>query len=138
MVVVSSKSFGKDNAQTRGQKGPLVRIQIGPGQYRKMYEADAIAQGLIVGKAQPPAQDKQRQPAQDKQRQPGQDKAQPPKEEKPADDLSTIQGVGLATARMLAARGITTFDELRAASGAGKLNFLSSAAQTAIGKWANG
>jgi hypothetical protein len=131
MAVVSSKSFGKDNAQTRGQKGPLVRIQIGPGQYRKMYEADAIAQGLIVGKAQPPAQDKQRQPAQDKQR-------QPPKEERPADDLSTIQGVGLATARMLAARGIATFDELRAASGAGKLNFLSSAAQTAIGKWANG
>jgi predicted flap endonuclease-1-like 5' DNA nuclease len=131
MAVVSSKSFGKDNAQTRGQKGPLIRVKIGEGQYRKMYEADAIAQGLIVGKAQPPAQDKQRQPAQDKQR-------QPPKEERPADDLSTIQGVGLATARMQAARAITTNDEQRAASAAGKLNFLSSAAQTAIGKWANG
>lgn len=132
MAIISSKSFVISTPQTRAQRGPLIRVKLRDGQYQKLYEQDAIEQGLIPGKKQEPGQDKQRKPAKDKSRKPGQDKSEP------ADDLTTISGIGPASARLIVARGITTFDELRAASEAGKLDFLSSAVQTAIGKWING
>lgn len=138
MTVVSSDSFELENQQIRAQKGKLVRIQLQPGRFVKMYEQDAIAQGLIPGKAKPAGGDKSRPAQGDKMRRPGEDKSPPAQGDKAAaDDLTTITGIGPASARLLIARGITTFDELRAASAAGKLGFLGSAAQTAIGKWVN-
>jgi hypothetical protein len=50
--------------------GPLVRIQIRPGVYVRMREADARARGLLPAeKAQPPAPNKARRKAADKSRQ---------------------------------------------------------------------
>lgn len=48
MAVLSSKSFVIENDKTRKGKGPLIKVEIGPGQYRKMYQVDAVKAGLIA------------------------------------------------------------------------------------------
>lgn len=119
------------------KKGKLVTVQIPgqPGRFVKMYEAD-------VKKLQE-EQQKKRKPAGDKMRKPGGDKGagerkaesgerEARSEERPADDLTTIEGIGLATERALKARGIRTFEELRVAK---DLSFLSTLAQNAIRRW---
>jgi len=113
-------------------KGKLVNIDLGKGRFVKMYEADAIAQGLLKAKPQAP----------NKMRVPGQNKAAPeekpeaqPEEKPPADDFTTIAGVGPATARALISHGITTFEQLKAA---GVLNYLSTKTTQAIEAWRNG
>jgi len=111
------------------KKGKLVRVEIAKGQFRKMYEADAIAAGLI--KARPPAQNKMQVPAENKSADP----APEPEERPQADDFTVIPGVGQATARALVAHGIATFDELR---DAGKLDYLSEKANQAIQDWRDG
>jgi len=101
-----------------------------------MYEQDAIEAGHIKPKRQEPAQDKQRRKVQDKQRRPQQDKAAElePELEPEAEvaDFTVIEGVGKATARALAANGITTFDELR---DAGELDYLTPQVNEAIETW---
>lgn len=127
------------------KKGKLVRVELQPGRFVKMFEADAVAQGLIEKKKRPASGDKMRRPGGDKGNSPS---PQPPPtgrgsmasadeaagEEKaaPLDDFTVIEGIGPATARALQARGIKTFEELRAAN---DLGFLSSQAQTAIEQW---
>ncbi len=115
-------------------KGKLIRVQISPGRFVKMYEADAVAKGLIAApqeKAQPPARNKMRLPEQDKAPEPVEEPAQ----EQQADDFTTIPGVGPATARALAASGITTFAQLR---DAGTLDYLTAAVNAAIEEWRHG
>jgi len=122
------------------KKGPLVKVEISPGRLVKMYEADAIEQGLL--KKKPP---KKKAPAdRDKVQQPQRDKGAPATTEKetppgpdtetitPSDDFTTITGVGLATARALAAHGVTTFAQLRAG---GALDFLNAPTNQAIEEW---
>lgn len=110
-------------------KGKLINIDLGKGRYVKMYEADAIARGLLKAKPQAP----------NKMRVPGKNKAAP--EEKPeaqvevkppADDFATIAGVGLATARALVTHGITSFEQLKAA---GEQVYLTTRAREAIAVW---
>lgn len=119
------------------KKGPLVRVELQPGRFVKMHEADAVEQGLIEPKK------KSRPKPNDKQRLPQKDKASStptPEEEQPeqqADDFTIIDGVGPATARALAAHGITTFADLKATE---NFDFLGAKTAEAITEWieANG
>jgi predicted flap endonuclease-1-like 5' DNA nuclease len=117
MAVLSSKSFTDSTPASRANKGKLVKIEVSPGRLVKMYEADAIAAGHIKAKtkALPAAEDKMLLPA----------------ENKTADDFSAIPGIGPAAARAIAAHGIATYDDLKAAD----LSFLPKRAQEAIEAW---
>lgn len=137
MAIINRASFSVDNQRTRQERGPLVHVQIGPGQFRKMYEADAIAAGHIkpAQKSAPAKENKMLKPVEDKA-------TKPPKETKnePAtavvepDNFSDIDGVGPATVRALSAAGIETFDQLREASD--RLDkILSGRALTAVQSW---
>lgn len=124
MGLIVSKWQEEDNVK----KGKLVRVELSKGRYVKMYEQDAIAKGLLPGKL--------RDPGENKMRPVGENKATKPLPElreavAPADDFTTIPGIGPASARALAARGITTFAQLRTANVA----FLSAAAKSAIERW---
>ena len=133
MVVLKAKvDWEIDNQEKRMKKGKLVKVQIRPGQYVKMYEADAITRGLLPGKASPQAENKMRQPANNKAA-PSPSVTESPPE--PADDFTVIPGVGPATARAMAAEGITTFEQLREAS---DLSFLPAKTAEAIEAWRNG
>lgn len=150
MAVVSRKSFVQENQKTRANKGPLVRVELQPGRYVKMYEADAIAAGHIRPRPEP--KQKARPPQENKIREPGGDKgaetAVTPPAGAPAgtaekmvetavsepDDFTTIDGIGRATARLLAAHDITTFEELRQAD----LGFLSGKQREVIEEWRSG
>ena len=116
-------------------KGKLVRVELRKGQFVKMYEADAIAKGLLAPKAKPQATNKMRTPPENKsapaETETG--RAQPEHTQPPAgDDFTTIPGIGKGTARALAANGITTFEQLKAA---GKLDYLTPKARQAIEDW---
>lgn len=126
-MIVNSKDWQIVNQEARRKKGPLVTIDLGRGRSVKMYEADAIAQGFLKGK--PQAENKMLTPPANKAAAP---EEKPDAPDKPADDFTTIPGVGPATARALAAHGIATFDQLEAA---GELAFLSGKAREAIEKW---
>jgi predicted flap endonuclease-1-like 5' DNA nuclease len=127
MTLISDKSNWKlDNQEARMGKGPLLTVRHPDGHYTKMYEADAIATGLVPGKkAQPQAENKMA-PA------PVENKSQPPAE---PDDFTTIEGVGPAAARSIIANGVTTFAQLKAAK---DLSFLSKKARTGIEAWIGG
>lgn len=132
MAIVSSKSFELVNAKTRAAKGPLIRVEIEPGRFVKMYQADAEAQGLVQ-KSRPPAEDKGRKPQEDKGAGEQTPTQPPPKGEgAEADDFTTIPGVGKATARALTVAGITSFAELRTAD---LSRIVSSQVQEAIEAW---
>lgn len=129
-IIDSRRNWPIDNQEARLKKGRLIRVEISPGRIVKMYEADAAARGYVVPqveKALPPAQNKMRLPEEDKNAEAG-------KSQEPADDFTTIDGVGPATARALVVNGITTFAQLRAA---GKLSFLTASANAAIEEWRN-
>lgn len=128
MTVLSSKSFTEVNQKNRREKGPLVKVQIGPGQYVKMYRADAIAAGHLSEKTRPPAENKLRPPEDDKRQASGPERdavSVPPV------SFTDIPGVGRATVRLLAGRGITTLDQLRQAD----LSFLPASARAAVEAW---
>lgn len=149
MAVVSNKSFTLENQKVRGNKGPLIRVNNN-GRMVKMYEADAIAAGLVKPKDQParPAQEGKARPAEENKQAPPpaipQGKMEPAAvgtaPEKPAaeesvaaaDDLTQIEGVGKATARQLAANGIDSFAALRQAT---DLSFINGPARLAIEEW---
>jgi predicted flap endonuclease-1-like 5' DNA nuclease len=119
-IIFDPKSWPVDNQRTRQQKGRLIRVQIGPDQYRKMYEADAERLGLIKARSKP--EDKMIE-------RPADTKAEEPVK---ADDFTAIPGVGKAAARALVAHGITTFEQLRQA---GELDYLSGKINRAIEEW---
>lgn len=111
MAIIGSRSTWKvQNAQTRQQRGPLIRVQTKGGGWVKMYEMDAIEAGLVPGKAKaaPPPENKLA---------PGPVNKAPtgPAPEPEPDDFTAITGVGKASARSLVAQGIRTFEALRAA-----------------------
>lgn len=148
-IINSRESWPLRSQEADVKKGKLIRVEITPGRFVKMYEVDAVAQGLVKVAAPAPlrqAQDaaqrgeqKSRPPGGDKMVKPGGDKAAPPapqrgEQEPPPDDLTTIPGVGKATARALAARGITTFEQLRQANA---LDFLTPQARESIEQWRN-
>lgn len=133
MAVINKSSFAVQNDRTRKEKGPLVKVELQPGRFVKMYRQDAIDKGLLAApetKSQPPAENKMLPPADNKAATP----PAPPAPIEP-DDFATIQGVGKATARALAAHGIATFPQLKAA---GELAYLTAAANKAIEDWRNG
>lgn len=109
------------------KKGKLVNIKISEGRYVKMYEADAIDQGLL--KAKPQAPNKMRMPVDNKT-----DPKPMPEEKPPADDFASIPGIGKATARALISHGITTFEQLKAV---GNLDYLTDKTMQAIEAWRN-
>jgi len=131
-MIIDSKEWKIITQETRMNKGKLVNIDLGKGRFVKMYEADAIAQGLL--KAKPQAPNKMRVPGQNKAAPEGKPEVQP-EEKPPADDFSTIAGVGPATARALISHGITTFEKLKTA---GTLNYLTTKTLQAIEAWRNG
>ena len=47
------------------KRGPLIKVQIGPGRFVKMYERDAIARGLVK-KERPQVENKMMVPEEDK------------------------------------------------------------------------
>ena len=113
------------------RKGKLIRVKLRSGQFVKMYEADAIAQGYLAPKAKPQAQNKMRTPLQNKSAPEEIETESAP----PADDFTTIPGVGPATARALVTHGITSFEQLRQA---GTLGYISPKTMKAIEDWRNG
>lgn len=123
------------------KKGKLVRVHLGGGRYVKMYEADAVAQGLIPDpKARPKPEDKMRRPEGNKAatgalRQSDEPEPEPPAPPPVMADFESIEGIGPASARALAAHGITTFDALLAAA---DLSFLTPQAQEAVEAWRAG
>ena len=109
-------------------KGKLVNVKISPGRFVKMYEADAIAKGLIPGaKAKPQAENKMLSPAKNKALEEA-----PPEEKLQADEFTSITGVGPATARALVSHGIITFAQLREP---GDLAYLTAKTREAINVW---
>lgn len=131
MALINKDSFSDDNARIRANKGPLIRVEIAPGRFVKMYRADAEAAGHIAPtatKAAPPAENKMMPPVENKTV----SAANTDAEMAEPDDLATIPGIGRASARALTARGITTFAQLRQAT---SLDFLSPAAQAAVVTW---
>lgn len=89
-------------------KGPLVKVKIGPNRFAKMYRQDAIARGLIPEPEEKKPK-KQRRPVADKMRRGAVNKAI---KKHQADDFSIIRGIGPATATILHVRGILTFEQL--------------------------
>lgn len=140
-------SFTPYNEEVRMSKGPLVRVEISPGRTVKMHRDDAIRQGFLKG--QSAAQDKAQAPAANKAQAPAQNKAGEGTED-PADEYGAqadisklppmpdpfkdIPGVGAATARALVARGIRSFEQLRAAN-LDEMDYLSSNVRQAIEAW---
>lgn len=145
MPVIDSSSWPIRTREDDMKKGPLIKVEIYPGRYVKMYQADAEAQGLLKPseKAKPATGNKTLPPTGNKTLPPTADKTAPAgktaetdapahADPAPVDDFTTIQGIGLASARALVARDITTFEQLRQA---GQLEFLSPSARQAIEKW---
>lgn len=139
-VVNSRATWPLITQEERMKKGPLVKVEISPGRFVKMHQADAIARGLIL------PEKKRRPTGRDKMRAPGRDKGAPPQsppgggrddepESERVDDFTVIPGVGPATARVLVTRGITTFEQLRQA---GELTYLSERVNAAIEEWRSG
>lgn len=159
MPVVSSKSFEVVNEKVRKGKGPLVKVEIAPGRFVKMYRADAVAQGLIkkdssedLGmtggtKARVAEGDKMLRPSQDKKAaaadtavngeagQGSADTAESGGTPGGADDLTVIEGVGPATARALGAVGIVSFEQLRSAGRADLERVVSGNVLASIEAW---
>lgn len=123
-------------------KGPLVKVELQPGRFVKMYRDDAIAAGLLDA----PEPKKRRQKPADKMRAPAQDKSKSNVvvTDQPAgaraivttvaDDFTQIPGIGAATAEELRQRGFYTFEDLRNAD----LAELPWRARHAVEEWRDG
>lgn len=130
-IIGDRKTWAVDNKEIRMGKGPLVIVRHPDGHASKMYLEDAVAAGLVpAAKGLPAGENKMMLPVEDKAA------AHPPLENagagEAADDLTTIAGLGLASARVLVANGVTTFAQLRAAK---NLSYLSKKAQAAVEAW---
>lgn len=132
MAILTEKSkWPLITQEANMKKGCLVRVSLGHGQFVKMYESDAIAQGKLPSKAKPQAANKMRLPQENKSV-----PEAPEVENAPiVDDFSTIPGIGKAAARALVGHGITTFEQLRQA---GSLDYLLPKTLKAIEEWRSG
>lgn len=118
-VVKSSESWPRVTAHLNRGKGPLVKIEIKPGQAVKMYRRDAIEQGFLDEVWE--GEQTEVQPNNDGDN-------DPPVVQ---DDFTEINGVGPATAKLILNRGILTFEQLKAAD----VSFLSPKAAEAVDDW---
>jgi predicted flap endonuclease-1-like 5' DNA nuclease len=104
-----------------------------------MYREDAEVQGYLLPKARRAPEDKVRKPEGDKAAQTpetsGQTQPDASGQTQARDDLTEIPGVGEATARALAERGVRTFEALRTARRVARLGFLTPQAIAAIDAW---
>lgn len=125
MALIISDTVNRQ--EDKMKKGKLIRVELQPGRFVKMYEQDAIDQGLITA----PKQQKMKPAQENKMVQPAEVKTKPLPQSEP-DDFSEINGIGKATSRAIVANGLETFAALRAA---GDLSFLTPSAQTAVEKW---
>lgn len=113
-------------------KGKLVRVTLKDGRGVKMYEVDAAAAGYITfPKSKQATENKMVKPAGNKQAVAGETKELVKKEI--ADDLTTIDGIGKATQRILNFQGVMTFEQLKTAN----IDFLNPGAQAAVERWRN-
>jgi len=104
-------------------RGPLVKVQLSPGRWVKMYEKDAIEKGLLI---------KQRKQSENKMIQPQEEKKIEPVLEKAEwDDFTEIHGVGKATDEQLHAHGVHIYDQLLNAP----IEYLNPKAKQAIKDW---
>lgn len=111
-VIKSRDSWSLETQEARNRKGPLIKVKLRSGQFVKMYESDAAAQGLIKKKSDPQGK-KIKKPEGNKIKKPEQDKAAPAAPEQIQDDFTIIPGVGPATDRKLHSQGINTFEQLK-------------------------
>lgn len=110
-------------------KKPLVRVELEPGRFVKMYRDDVQRLGLIgPAKVQEAVEDKMRRPAEDKTIP---ESHSGPDMDETSDDLTEIPGVGPATAERLRAQGLETLEELRTVD----LSALDGRARRAIERW---
>lgn len=108
----------------------LVKVQLGPHRFAKMYEDDAIKRGLL--KKQAPAANKMITPQENKMITPTEEKREAPEFEKAQwDDFTEIHGVGKATAESLQSHGVHYFDELLYA----QIDYVNPKAKQAIEFW---
>lgn len=128
-IVTNQSSWPLITQATRQSKGALIKVRMPAGNVVKMYEQDAIDQGLIEGVT---SEQKQHQKAEDKKRKGDENKGGETVE---TVDFSEIDGVGKATARKIVENGIRTFEELAEAD---LSNVLTGKAITAIEVWKNG
>ena len=98
-------------------KGKLIKVDLGGGRQVKMYEKDAIAQGLSV-KARPQAQNKMV----------GMSSAHR------KDDFTKIKGISKAAANKMHDAGYNTFEDLMVSD----LSFLTENQQKAVEKYFKG
>jgi predicted flap endonuclease-1-like 5' DNA nuclease len=112
-------------------RGPLVKVEISPGRYVKMYQHDAAARGLLQ-KEKPPVMNKMRSPEPSTKEAAPQQEENLQQEEKEKDDFTEIEGIGEATCKALYEHGIQTFDDLLHAE---DVSYLNSKAKAAIKAW---
>lgn len=127
------------------ERGPLIKVQIGPHRYAKMYEADAIKQGLTPKRGKLPS-DKGSTPPPTLTPDPlsarissgqGRGENDPALSEPPQrvvlprdewEDFTEVPGIGKASCEALHANGIYTYEDLLIAD----VSFLTAKAQKAV------
>lgn len=123
--------------QNKG-RGPLIKVQLGPHRYAKMYEMDAIEKGLIPKPGRLPSDkgEKSRSQAENKMIKPeenkgeiGQEKTVPDRVE--WEDFTEIQGIGRASCSALYDNGVHTWEDLLDAD----VSFLNPKARAAVVAW---
>lgn len=103
------------------KKGKLIRVEISPGRFVKMYESDVKKETKIAKK---PTENKGALTP-----------VNPDPVEVVSDTLADIPGIGKATERSLNDHGIYTFDQLFIA---GELPFLTDKSNQKIEDWREG
>lgn len=123
-VIQSRNNWSIETEESRMKKGPLVRVEIRPGQFVKIHQSEL----KNPSKAIYPQGDKLDHAAvQNKQTiEPG------PVDPVVFDDLAAIHGLGQASARALNENGILTFAQLAAA---GELSYLAPKVNASIMEW---
>jgi predicted flap endonuclease-1-like 5' DNA nuclease len=95
-------------------RGPLVKVRIGPNRYAKMYQKDAIERGLV--KSIKPVENKMILPAENK-----------------ADweDFTDIPGIGKASNDLLHEHGVHSYEDLLRAD----ISYLNGKSKAAVEAW---
>lgn len=111
-------------------RGPMVKVIKGHGQYVKMYKKDAEALGLNFVPEGKKAVTKEKKAPENKMIQPGENKAIEVKVQE-KEDFTVINGIGASSDEALHAAGIHTFEDLLD----GDVSFLSGPGKKAVEKW---
>ena len=112
-------------------RGPLIKVQIGPHRYAKMYEKDAIKQGLLprTGKLPNDRGEVSKSPSPLTPLPDGEGNQIVPREE--WEDFTEIPGIGEASCSALYDNGVHTWDDLLDAD----VSFLNPRARAAVAAW---